>query len=591
MSEVDAVRRADSLCARPGRAEFLSVDLDLVRSLEDVLDALPVDEKARRARVAARLALELRSDPTTLARRRTLLDTARAEAAAAADPPASVEAELAGVHALWEPTAARERLAAADRAVAVARAARLAAVEVEARMARVDALLGLGRLGDAEIELATYVALAPPGDADCRLFAASRRTTVFAVRGRFDEAERAADEAEAAAAESDRGDLHQVLLAVRGTVARHRGERRWTPEQIELMAGLVVRLPGQHHDALLARMLLEAGREREARVELARAVASLRSGRGPMWLIALYEAAMVAADVGRNDDRTWLLGQLDTSGADFATYTLLFGGSTYAARGALALALGQPAAALAHADRALVDLDAVGALPLAARARRLRAEASRALGRNAEADADDRDARETAETLGLVDLLAAPGGRETWSLLREQDGWRLVAGPEDVRLAHSRGLDHLGALLANPRHEIPAVVLEAGGEPVAADSATPMIDAAARTAYRDRLAQIDERLEAAERTGDAAASAKLAAERAALAHELKRATGIGGRIRRDPDTAERARLNVTRSIRRAIDRIGEVAPQAGLHLAASIRTGTGCRYDPAPGGPAGWKTG
>ena len=32
------------------------------------------------------------------------------------------------------------------------------------------------------------------------------------------------------------------------------------------------------------------------------------------------------------------------------------------------------------------------------------------------------------------------------------------------------------------------------------------------------------------------------------------------------------------------------APIVGAHLNASIRTGTLCRYQPAPGGPARWQT-
>ena len=54
--------------------------------------------------------------------------------------------------------------------------------------------------------------------------------------------------------------------------------------------------------------------------------------------------------------------------------------------------------------------------------------------------------------------------------------------------------------------------------------------------------------------------------------------------------AERARVNVTRTLRAAIDRITRAAPVAGTHLSSSIRTGTVCRYQPAPGGPARWHT-
>ena len=54
--------------------------------------------------------------------------------------------------------------------------------------------------------------------------------------------------------------------------------------------------------------------------------------------------------------------------------------------------------------------------------------------------------------------------------------------------------------------------------------------------------------------------------------------------------AERARVNVTRTLRATIERITMAAPIAGAHLNSSIRTGTACRYQPGPGGPARWHT-
>jgi hypothetical protein len=53
--------------------------------------------------------------------------------------------------------------------------------------------------------------------------------------------------------------------------------------------------------------------------------------------------------------------------------------------------------------------------------------------------------------------------------------------------------------------------------------------------------------------------------------------------------AERARVNVTRTLRATIERVAAAAPRAGAHLRASIRTGGHCRYDPAPGGPSRWR--
>jgi pimeloyl-ACP methyl ester carboxylesterase len=93
---------------------------------------------------------------------------------------------------------------------------------------------------------------------------------------------------------------------------------------------------------------------------------------------------------------------------------------------------------------------------------------------------------------------------------------------------------------------------------------------------------------AADRGGDSTAAERAHAERQAVISELRRATGLAGRPRRAVADAERARVNVTRTIRAAIDRITAAAPIAGAHLQSSIRTGTACRYEPSAGGPSRW---
>ena len=59
-----------------------------------------------------------------------------------------------------------------------------------------------------------------------------------------------------------------------------------------------------------------------------------------------------------------------------------------------------------------------------------------------------------------------------------------------------------------------------------------------------------------------------------LLREVSRAVGLGGRIRRAGAAAERARLNVTRAIKSALQKISEHHAQLGNLLDRSIRTGT-----------------
>jgi hypothetical protein len=65
-----------------------------------------------------------------------------------------------------------------------------------------------------------------------------------------------------------------------------------------------------------------------------------------------------------------------------------------------------------------------------------------------------------------------------------------------------------------------------------------------------------------------------------LIAELKRATGLGGRTRRSGSPAEKARVNVTRTIRHAIGELASRAPDLAAHLEESIVTGVACCYEP-----------
>ena len=176
-----------------------------------------------------------------------------------------------------------------------------------------------------------------------------------------------------------------------------------------------------------------------------------------------------------------------------------------------------------------------------------------------------------------------------WSrLLRTQD-WLLQAGEERARLRDSRGLNYLRALLAAPGREIPALDLVAGGAGLVLPTTDdPVLDTAARNAYRRRLDELDVQLDAADRAGDRNTGARIEAERRALVDELRRASGFGQRLRQTSADAVRARISVTQTLRAALDRIATTAPFAAAPVRTSIRTGLACRYQPGPGGPTRW---
>ena len=106
------------------------------------------------------------------------------------------------------------------------------------------------------------------------------------------------------------------------------------------------------------------------------------------------------------------------------------------------------------------------------------------------------------------------------------------------------------------------------------------IDREARDAYRARAREIEEELREAEEWNDAGRVERLRAELEAIASELSRSLGLGGKPRQDKSSRERARINVQRRIKDAIKRIGEHDQELARRLGKDVKTGTFCRYEP-----------
>ena len=73
-----------------------------------------------------------------------------------------------------------------------------------------------------------------------------------------------------------------------------------------------------------------------------------------------------------------------------------------------------------------------------------------------------------------------------------------------------------------------------------------------------------------------------------ISRELSAAVGLGGRDRRAADVSEKARLRVTKTVKLAIERIGEQSRALAYHLSSTIRTGNFCSYVPDPDNPPRW---
>jgi pimeloyl-ACP methyl ester carboxylesterase len=177
---------------------------------------------------------------------------------------------------------------------------------------------------------------------------------------------------------------------------------------------------------------------------------------------------------------------------------------------------------------------------------------------------------------------------------RDGEYWTVGYRGLVVTLRDTKGLRDLGRLLAEPGREFHVLDLMAEGTgarsipPSQAAEAglavegrgEPVIDQAARAQYRRRISELEQELEEAQERGGGDAKVAAREELDALLQELTAAYGLAGRPRRSPDPVERARKAVSRRLRHAMSRIAGVHPRLGRHLAASIRTGVFCSYQP-----------
>lgn len=209
------------------------------------------------------------------------------------------------------------------------------------------------------------------------------------------------------------------------------------------------------------------------------------------------------------------------------------------------------------------------------------------------------EARRSAESLGLallvsyLDSLAALRDvitdTSSASMVREGEYVTIEWGDEVTRLKWSKGLAHLARLLAAPGQEIHVLEMaSASAVPsraidvemsLAGDDAGPILDAQAKAAYRERVRGLQEDIEEAESFNDPARASRAREELEFIAEQLSGAVGLGGRDRKAASNAERARVNITKRIKTAIEKIAAGAPKLGRHLEATVKTGTFLSYD------------
>ncbi|MCC6997478.1 MAG: AAA family ATPase [Deltaproteobacteria bacterium] len=554
----DPVRLARAALTQGAVFRFALVDPVLVAALEEALRALPASEAALRARVLGRLAAALQpaadpSGPMALAR----------EAIALTDdqgPDTRLEVLVTASSALVYHADPIERRPLDEELVelASARGHRLAALRGLQRLIFDHLETGDVTAADATIERYQTVARETALPALCWQVPMLRSMRAL-MRGDYATSERLTAEADAIIARLD--DWNAGLPALFQRLARLSATQRL--DELAACLGPSLDALARLKEPLLTGclrvgMLARLGRAEEARPLLMTLVPQVAGRRMACWLA---EAAVALRD---REIATQLLPILQP----LAQRNHVWGGFTMVCEGPIAHLVARLLAVLGRRDDAerayqdaLVRVARLGAPPLLQR-----------IERDRDADLGEPRPRSTS---------AAPAPPPPSFVLRRDGALWTISADHTFHLKDSRGLQILAQLVARPGvdHHVTDLVARPG-DPALLEDAGDVIDARAIAAYRDRLDDLREVVSEAESHGDLARAARAREELDAIATELARGVGLGGRPRKAASSAERARINVRQRVQDAIARIAEHSPALGKHLRQTIRTGSFCRYDP-----------
>jgi tetratricopeptide (TPR) repeat protein len=612
------------------------VNRQLLELMREALDALPATDSPLRARLLARLSLEL-----TFSEETELVEPISREAVELArrlgDPASLGGALRARWMAVWGPDGLEERSALAEETLRLARATDDQELELAGRIRRVTSSLESGDIRVVEADISACARLADELRMPSHQWTVTTMRAMWALlQGSLDEAETLAEQARSLQPDGPNAffaynDLIEMLRWFQGRP--HELRQAWRDQVAQFPRFVYARVwvsltdtePGE---AATTRRLLQFLAD-----ELP------KRPRDGLWPPAVAVAAVVAARLHNSAAADHLYRAL----LPYRTYVIVgimphpvvcFGSASFYL-GLLATVTARWEEAADHFEAAIAANDRLGAGPLLARTRYEYARMLLARGQAADGSRALRlleEALATASTLGMAALVegiqrlqaARAGGPSQLGtgaeavapevagnvFRREGEYWTVAYEGSVVRLKDTKGLRHLARLLAHPGREFHATDLEAaqgqaaqagpvgprgrpegGGLAVRPDlgDAGALLDATAKAAYKTRLDELGAELEEAQGYNDPVRAANARAERDFLVGELARAVGLGGRDRRAAAHAERARLNATRAIRAAIANLTRANPSLGRHLALTIRTGRYCSYTPDPRAPIAWE--
>jgi AAA ATPase domain len=503
-----------------GGFEVNVLDFEQERLLKEALRLLPAQDSALRAAVLARLSVASAAGASP-DERASLADQAAKMARRVGDPEAEVAALAAFCDARSGPAYVHERIEAAGQMLALAH--HHALLELLGRRLRLRARLELGDLTGVDADIAMYARVADRLRSPTYSWLVPMWRGMRAVLdGDLDAGSRYADEVATLAETAQSPNAEMMSWTLRYRIARLHHDTRAIGKLGWRIAEWAEDFPGS--DCVMALLFAESGEPERGRRHLRR----------------LMDAGLDSLPVDSEwVEELWLLGEaamlLDEHDAARAVHNAL-----------------EPYAAL-------WAVDGYGGACFG--------QVAELLGR-------------LAEYLGRP--LAALPGRSAF--VRTGTVWRLEFRGRSATVVDSKGMRDLAILLGRPEQEVYVLdLVEVAGGPSRAEAGRdtgPMIDAAARSAYRRRLVDLEEEIDEASRNHDQGRLEKFQAEKDFLTAELSAAFGLGGRVRITGDRAERARKAVAMRIGTALKAIDTVHPELARHLRNSVSTGRFCSYRP-----------
>jgi tetratricopeptide (TPR) repeat protein len=573
----------------------LQLDASLLGLIEEALAALGPSDDRLRALLLARSAVVLYGGHE-VERARARCAEAVGMAERLADP-----ATLTGVLAsqqvvLWGPDALDERAAVAERITRLAIETGNRDAELAGRLGSLTSALERGDLGTVERETEAYGRLARELRQPHYLWQVpSLRAMRALMEGRVADAERAVEEARALAEEIQSPNIRIRSLAQLHQLRRAQGR---LAEVVGEYARALEWYPLPALRALLAGLYADLGRLDDART----AFEQFATGgfgaiaRAGYWLPAMVGLAEVCAALGDAPRAAELYSLLLPYAAHVVVVNRGDGceGAVSRYLGLLAATMGRAGEADRHFTEAAALNARLGARLLVAHTERDHSAMLLRCGEDGDAERARSLAARALATYRTLDLAhyvarmehttedAGPAVPNVFR--REGDVWVLGFDGRAARLRDAKGLRYLAQLVRHPGREFHVVDL-AGAADVREADATPTPDGQARSAYRQRLADLREQLEEAEGFNDVGRATRLREEIDAIAVELAGVYGLrGARVR---GGAERVRKAVTKCIRDQIAKVEGLNSVLGRHLANAVRTGTFCAYRPEK--PVDWE--